>query len=84
MDDRRALPPYMIQRELEALADLPRDMTRLHCSISEHDVWMLWQVYNRYIRLGPVPVDDLHLSLEAFSAKHCVPAVKVMVDGMYA
>jgi hypothetical protein len=82
MDSRCLLTPPSILRELERLSGVGKDMSRLHSSANADDVWMLWQVNNRYIRLGPVPVDDLRLSLNDFSAKHCEAAVKTMREGM--
>jgi hypothetical protein len=81
MDETRCLlTPYMIHRELYCLAGYPEGATRLHHSIGPDDVWMLWQVDNRYIRIGPFPPADLRLSLDEFSIKHCLPAVKRRQD----
>jgi hypothetical protein len=74
------LTPYAIHRELDRLAGHPAGVTRVHHSIGPNDVWMLWQVDNRYIRIGPFPPADLRLSLDEFSTKHCLPAVKRRTD----
>jgi hypothetical protein len=77
------LPPSTIHRELDRLAGYPDGATRLHHSIGPDDVWLLWQVDNRYIRVGPVPPDDLRLSLDEFSTKHCEPAVRQRQNGRH-
>jgi hypothetical protein len=79
-DQRTLLPPSTIHRELDRLARYPDGATRLHHSIGLEDVWLLWQVDNRYIRIGPFPPADLRLSLDEFSIKHCLPAVKRRQD----
>ena len=76
------LTPPVIHRELERLAGLPPDSTRLHSNMSTGDCWMLWQVGNRFIRVGPVPEADLRLSLDDFSARYCAPVVKRRQDGI--
>jgi hypothetical protein len=78
------LTPPIILRELEQLAGIPNGMTRLHSSydIGQDDFWLLWQVNNRYIRLGALSASDMRLGLADFSEKHCVPAVKTMREGM--
>lgn len=81
MAERGLLTPSIILSELERLAGLPDGRTRLHHSVSTDDVWMLWQVDNRYIRIGPLPPADLRLSLADFSTKHCEPAVVRRQDG---
>lgn len=69
----------MIQRELERLASLPSGSTSLH--VIHEGERMLWQVGNRFIRVGPVPNSDLRLSLDDFSANHCEPVIKTMREG---
>jgi len=78
------LKPAAILRELERLSGVREDSTRLHSSydIGKDDFWLLWQVNNRYIRLGAINASDMRLSLDAFSEKHCVPAVKTMREGL--
>jgi len=76
------ITPRMILQELEGLAGIPKNSTRLHHNIGELDAWLLWQVNNRYIRVGPVPAEDLALSLDDFNARYCRPAVNTMREGM--
>jgi hypothetical protein len=84
MDSRCLLTPPVILRELERLSGVREGSTRLHSSydISKDDFWLLWQVNNRYIRLGALSASDMRLSLDDFSTKHCAPAVKTMREGM--
>jgi len=78
-DARCLITHRMIQSELERLAGLSKGSTSLH--VIHEGERMLWLVGNRYIRVGPVPAADLHLSLEDFSATHCEPVIKTLREG---
>ena len=69
----------MIQSELERLAGMPDGSTSLH--VIHEGERMLWQVGNRFIRVGPVQAADLQLSLDDFSATHCEPVITTMREG---
>jgi len=69
----------MIQAELERLAGMPDGSTSLH--VIHEGERMLWQVGNRFIRVGPVLAADLQLSLDDFSAAHCKPVIETLREG---
>jgi hypothetical protein len=69
----------MIQAELERLAGLSKGSTSLH--VIHEGERLLWQVGNRFIRVGPVLVADLQMSLDDFSAVHCNPVIETLREG---
>jgi hypothetical protein len=77
--DRTLITHRMIQAELERLAGLSKGSTSLH--VIHEGERMLWQVGNRFIRVGPVSSADLRLSLDDFAGLHCQPVVAKMREG---
>ena len=69
----------MIQAELERLAGLSKGSTSLH--VIHEGERMLWQVGNRFIRVGPVSASDLRLSLDDFVTLHCEPVMHKLREG---
>ena len=78
-DDRCLISYRMIQSELERAAGLSNGSTSLH--VIKDSERLLWQVGNRFVRVGPIPDADRRLCLNEFAALHCEPAVRIMQEG---
>jgi hypothetical protein len=79
METDRLITHRMIQAELERLAGLSKGSTSLH--VIHEGERMLWQVGNRFIRVGPVQAADLRLSLDDFVDLHCQPVMEKLREG---
>ena len=85
MDERCLLTPYIIKRELECLAGMVGASTTLIQGYdAEHDAYRFrWNVdENFFIVVTNVPAEDMRLSLDDFSRKHCARVVETMRNSL--